>query len=374
MSSRFYEDSSDDFIDDQSLSQRITSVVDDILGARVGETEKKKFLNSLLGIARKQTIDREDIDHEPRDYFNQNYSIPSGMSMSNPSTINIFLMDDPMNPCFPQDYPMQNYNPYYNGQPQPIQQPLQTPYPMQQIPQPMQQIPQPMQQPNFLFGPPPNQSITKKHHHHHHKKSHKKSKKDKKKKEKKEEEEGDFKIDTFEYDGQNRFNGIMRHLNDQVHTNIHDKGIIEITCNSSEGPSGSAKNLVSYDNEQCYRSSRSELATITFDFKDRSIQPTSYLIKSCGTGISSRGPFLRNWVIEVSNDNKKWTEIDSHQDDAQLRKSLVFVNFNIKDKQKKFYRYIRLRQTGPSWDKDGSENHIILRGIDFYGKLKSPSE
>lgn len=50
---------------------------------------------------------------------------------------------------------------------------------------------------------------------------------------------------------------------------------------------------------------------------------------------------LKNWKIEVSNDNKDWLTIDEHSDDPTLNDKGVIGTFKIKQKTN-FYRFIRL--------------------------------
>lgn len=385
------KDSLDYPMDDEPLSEKINSIVDDVLGERAREVDKEEFFESLFLIARKHTRELQNLI-DSRIYTNQDTPMPNSLPNSCSPFINIYVVDDSMNAYYPQNYSynqMLSYNPsniYSNGYQQPmfqqtIAQPFQQPLP-QQLPQ---SLPQPFQQPNFAFGPqllPFLDEISNKSDKKHKKKSDKKSKKDKhkskskdKKKDKKKEEkeEEDKKIMNFEYNGHENFNGIMKYLYNQTHSNIHDNGTIEITSNSSDNSTSSGpRNLADFGKEQSFRSNKTDLTTLCFDFKERSIQPTAYTIKSCAAHISTKGPFLRNWVIEVSNDNKEWTEIDQHSDDTSLKKSLTIVTFNVKEKVKKFYRYIRLRQTGNSWELNGTGKRIIIRGMEFFGKMKMP--
>lgn len=78
---------------------------------------------------------------------------------------------------------------------------------------------------------------------------------------------------------------------------------------------------------------------------------------------------LRNWVIEVSNDGKTWKIIDRHENDSTLNGSSIITNFDIKSKTNDFYRFVKLRTTGLSWD--GNDRHdIFFPFIEIYGKMK----
>lgn len=367
-------DKTNELINGEPLSQKIYSIIDTILGQKVDEAAKEGFLKSVSLIIRKHTRELQDLVELQKSEIDQSTSIPNNSFRTNSPSVNIYLVNTPTNAIYPQNsaqyYSIPNSNPQYlysNGyQQQAFQQPFQQPYQQQAFPQP-----------NFLYGLQQQQSFieakkhkssTKKYKH----KSKSKDKKSKSKNKKKEKKDKSENIMTIGYDGSQQLNGIMRYLSDLTHSNIVDNGTIDITSNSSSLLGDGPRNLVNYYNEDCYRPSTSDFVNIIFDFKDKSIQPTHYAIKSLNNGPSINGPFLRNWVIQVSNDKVKWTQIDERRDDSKLRKSLVVGVFEIQQKPKEFYRYFRLLQTGNSWDQNGSGIRIILRGMEFYGKIKMP--
>ena len=81
---------------------------------------------------------------------------------------------------------------------------------------------------------------------------------------------------------------------------------------------------------------------------------------------------LRSWTIEGSNDEKQWTSIDTRSDDPSLKDAAVVSSFTANKDNKEFYRYIRLRQTGPSWSQGIDSKAIGLKMIDFYDSLQEP--
>ena len=91
---------------------------------------------------------------------------------------------------------------------------------------------------------------------------------------------------------------------------------------------------------------------------------TNYAIKSH----SSRPNYchLRNWVIEVSNDNENWETVDYHSNDSRLNGSNITAIFKVNKELSDFYRFIRLRQTGYSWH---SDYYIYFYFIEFFGKI-----
>lgn len=181
------------------------------------------------------------------------------------------------------------------------------------------------------------------------------------------------KVDEIEFDVQEgkEFEGIMRYLTNKTGCNIHDNGTIEITSNSIYNNSYHPKNLVDYGSEsKFYQSDNISDGMINFDFKDRSIQLKSYAIKyhKYGQGCIYDIP---NWVIEVSNDNSKWIEVNSHRDDSALNSQNCTAVFNVKSPQNQFYQYIRLRHTGnASSYVSGNCYFMAFQFIEFFGKLR----
>ena len=165
----------------------------------------------------------------------------------------------------------------------------------------------------------------------------------------------------------NEFNGINNYLNQISGGNSHDKGVINITANSCNGDYAHPKCLIDYNNNN-YFHSRNDILNIEicFDFKDKLVQLSNYTIKSYDCGPNSN--HLRNWVIEVSNDNIIWETADERNNDSHLNDRYVVATFSTK-KLTGFYRFVRLRQTGKNWY---NQNYMIFDAFEFFGKLKFP--
>lgn len=178
------------------------------------------------------------------------------------------------------------------------------------------------------------------------------------------------KCKEFNAETGHEFEGMMRYLTNETKGNIHDTGAIEITTNSIKNDNINAyhpKNLVDYQNNSHYYSKDEPGVFVCFDFKSRRIQLSSYSIKT-----QSGGPnacHLKNWVMEVSNDNKSWDEIDCRSNDSTLNGSNNIGIFKINRQSTGFYRYIRLRQTGVCWFND---YRIYFPFIEFFGKIEEP--
>ena len=179
-----------------------------------------------------------------------------------------------------------------------------------------------------------------------------------------------LKYKKFKIEKGHEFEGIMRYLSKKTNGNIHDNGTIEITSNSLFNNNYQPRNVVDYENDNYYCSKNEENVFVLFDFKDKLIQLTNYSIRTHSDGKNHGN--LKNWIIEASKDGEKWEEIDRRSNDSSLNEPNSTSTFNVKKGNNKFYRFIRLRQTGYSWDGYPSYNRYYqgFRFIEFFGKLQ----
>ena len=132
-------------------------------------------------------------------------------------------------------------------------------------------------------------------------------------------------------------------------------------CNERFTPS----NVVLYDDKsKCFESRNEKNSWICFDFKENRIAPTDYTIRSATANENMSHP--KNWVIEVSDDNNKWSIINEQKNCSHLRGKSHVHNFEIDNKNTKAYRYIRLRQNRVEWS---NHNILFFESIEFYGFL-----
>jgi hypothetical protein len=102
---------------------------------------------------------------------------------------------------------------------------------------------------------------------------------------------------------------------------------------------------------------------LCYDFRDLSVRPNHYSIWSCAHSGWS-GCQLVSWVIETSNDDKEWTEIDRHENDRSLLQATG--SFSV-TKPCKFSQYIRLRQIGKS---SGGNDYLVVTSFEVFGHIK----
>lgn len=354
------------------FEQELQDVIDDVLGDESYQVQKEQLTNSLLDIF-SRCSERHMNQMEPQYYPNNLPVLPNEFTNSNNCfsnlPINLYVLVDPQNsfPTQPLYYPQPTINP-----------------PMQQNPLQMTMIQQPpiLPPPNLLYFPqlpfldpimPKKSEKSKKKHKKEKKRSHKsKDISDKKKKKESKEEEKEEKkekkeivdIKTFILQPGNEFKGIFQYLSTTKSGNIHDNGIINVTSNNLRNAGNSRyhpKNVVDSNINKEYMASGGNQAFICFDFKDKKVEITDYAVRN-----SNSGGKIRNWVFEISDDMKTWTEIDKRTEYLFTGNQGIF-----KVRPNRFARYCRLRHDGQFTE---MVFNLIINTIELFGKLQIPKK
>ena len=114
--------------------------------------------------------------------------------------------------------------------------------------------------------------------------------------------------------------------------------VVQATA-SSVGWSGSGPEHAADLEKYNYFCSNGEVSPwICFWLKGKRVAPTGYSIRT------SRGPFPKSWVFEVSKDGKQWEIVDSRQDE-QFNTEFQIRNFTIGAPSPGVFGWIRLRAT-----------------------------
>ena len=79
--------------------------------------------------------------------------------------------------------------------------------------------------------------------------------------------------------------------------------------------------------------------------------------------------YLKNWILEGSNNNIDWTPIDIRNDCEGTNVENVRIVMKANNSNDVFYRYVKLRQTGPNWQ---NRNEMMIGFIEFYGRILIP--
>ena len=167
------------------------------------------------------------------------------------------------------------------------------------------------------------------------------------------------------YTGSNSLDGIIRYLSNACGGNVHDKGVVEITssppCSSSAGHA--AKNVADVTVDSYFHSNDSANQFVCYNFKDKTIIPTHYSIRSHYS--SSPGNHnLKSWVVETSTDGNVWTEVDRHENNGDLNGRNITKTYPIS--VQKECRMFRIRQIGPNW---AGLNYLVFSSLEVFGTL-----
>jgi hypothetical protein len=160
--------------------------------------------------------------------------------------------------------------------------------------------------------------------------------------------------------------GLISHLRDECGGNAHEKGLINITCSSSEW--NSCWQVIDYDWTEYWCTRNLPNSWIQFDFKSRVVSLTDYTL------ISQRRSeeWLLEWKLSGSMDDRLWTDLDQRHTQA-LKGSGITKTFHCSESSsvRNFYRYIRLTQTGKN---SSRRNHLILAHVELFGSMRNSSE
>lgn len=177
-------------------------------------------------------------------------------------------------------------------------------------------------------------------------------------------------LKSFPYEGDS-FNGIIRALTRECGGNVEDKGVVLVT--STEGYGGPPKCVADLDDLNSIRYTNNEKnGFIQYDFKEKKVRPTFYSIRSRNAGKNDY--HLQSWVIEGSNSGMNdWKVLDSQNNVKCLNSQNAFSTFEIKEKlnENEFYRFLRLRITGPNTCSSSQSYQICITGLEYFGLIVS---
>lgn len=365
-----YEENECDF------SQEIDQILDDTIGERVPESDRIKFKKNLLFIVRQNA---NKLCQEAQNNYTKNKNTLTHTNTHNTSKpiINIYFLNQP------------GIRPINNP---PIYQPLNSsmissplipnntsPY---QIPMQMQPPIMPYQQQLFNPSMQIQQEISRHSKNSHHKEKSKKHHNDKKsskkaKKSSKKDEDKNYTIEKIDYKEGQDFQGIFNFLKQKFGLNPHDKGEIQITTNfintTHSSEDSHPKNLLDSNLPKNFKSKGLQTDVwICFDFKRMKIEVSSYTIKSSSNSLGH----VRNWIIEISNDQNKWETIDQQNECKFMDRPKAVKNFTVSNDKNKFARFVRFHHNGDYWGyRPGSgsnSTYIEFNAIEFFGKIKIP--
>jgi hypothetical protein len=125
----------------------------------------------------------------------------------------------------------------------------------------------------------------------------------------------------FSFNGQAPLDGIIAHLTAECGGNVHDRGVVEMTCSSIEGVQNGRDPLrhhpkwaADFGDGKHFGTQREANAWLCFNFKDKRILPTHYTIVTDHSEPGWSARFLTSWVVEGSSDGAAWETIDERRD------------------------------------------------------------
>jgi hypothetical protein len=161
------------------------------------------------------------------------------------------------------------------------------------------------------------------------------------------------------------FNGLIHHLTKVCGGNVCERGVVDITCSSTEY--NKCLQVADHDwNDYWYTNSVAN-SWIQFDFKNRRVSLTHYTLKSDGCN----GHHLLEWTVAGSRDGVSWDPIDCRKT-QELNGNYITKTFALSTSLSgtPFYRYIRLTQTGKS---SNNNDYLMLAVVEFFGRMTDHS-
>jgi hypothetical protein len=163
--------------------------------------------------------------------------------------------------------------------------------------------------------------------------------------------------------------GLIHHLTDICGGNVHERGVVEISCSSTGY--NQCWQVVDYNWTNFWYGRNSANSWIQFDFKNREVSINRYALKPHKGSVN----WPVQWTLAGSRDGTAWESIDS-RNTQELVQASDTKTFDCSDQSNdpRFYRYIRLTQTGKN---SSGDHYLLLTNVEFFGSLidrtKSPT-
>jgi hypothetical protein len=156
--------------------------------------------------------------------------------------------------------------------------------------------------------------------------------------------------------------GIIAQLTARYGGNLHERGIVNVTGSSLENGPFAAHHVANLTDTSEFHSLDQPNQWVCYDFRTMRLRPTYYAFRCWGAADRTKKIEIKNWVIEVSNDHKNWTEIDRHENDVKVPGTTRAHEVHSRE----FYRFIRIRQHGPG----GYGNYLVMVAFEVFGQLR----
>lgn len=159
------------------------------------------------------------------------------------------------------------------------------------------------------------------------------------------------------------YKGIFNHLINKSNNMIEK--YVNVTCSSCFSTDFQPQNVLIYDDiNKSFWSKIMSNNWICFEFKNKKVIPSSYMIRSCNLAKGCSHP--KSWVVEGSNDNVSWSIFD-HVDNCQFLNGPGFTHlFKFQIEQKQSFKFIRMRIT--DIDCYGTDS-LMIEAFELFGTL-----
>ena len=168
----------------------------------------------------------------------------------------------------------------------------------------------------------------------------------------------------FPYSG-NPLDGIIAYFT-RMNGNVHTARIVTVTASSTDWDMCQPEYVADLQTTDSFVSEDEEESWISYNFRDRVVIVSGYSIKS--NDESRWHP--RSWIVEGSNDEFSWTEIDSRERANTINRDNKGYYFTVREESSSF-RVVRFRQTGPN---SSGTDRLCISGFELFGTvLDSPN-
>ncbi|OHT11947.1 hypothetical protein TRFO_18431 [Tritrichomonas foetus] len=166
----------------------------------------------------------------------------------------------------------------------------------------------------------------------------------------------------------NKSYGILAYLTKKYNGNIHQLKVINLTSSgvNPNMPNRVEENILDSSSPKYFQSSDTENSWIGVDFIDRKVSLEKYFIQS-RPDFDRGSDHLCHWILEGSDNNLLWSPLDMRDDNEILNGANKFAVFRISQNKGKFFRFLRLRITGPT---ASGYNNLTISSLEFYGYLR----
>jgi hypothetical protein len=161
------------------------------------------------------------------------------------------------------------------------------------------------------------------------------------------------KLEIYQFNQEKPLEGIFFHF-----LNQNRKEEIQITSSSTQANSPS--DVIDSSFNSHWVSDNQPNQFLKFDFGVYSVSVTHYTLRTYDYVFS--GNHLKSWMLEGSIKDENWIEIDSRSDCPDLNGKRFMKTYEVKHQS--FFRYLRLRQTGPS---HCGTHMMAISNVEFFG-------